>query len=112
MPTKTITTNDARLLLRQPAVVDKLNVPDIPTREIVRKASTRSISIAVVLVTLGAVFWMNASSLVAILTTPDRLERLEEAVAHCHEDKTRLETEIQTLRNRVVDLERQLNFKP
>lgn len=107
-----VTTNDACLLLRQPAVVDKLNVPDIPTREIVRKASRLSISIGVILLTVAGGFWLNAKAIVDIIAAPDRLERLEQAVAHCHEDKVRLEVEIQTLRNRVVDLERQLNFKP
>lgn len=106
----TITTNDARLLLRQPAVVDKLNVPDIPTREIVRKASPLSISIGLVLLAVALGFWMNAKAIVDILASPDRLKMLEQAVAHCREDKVRLEVEIQTLRNRVVELERQVNF--
>lgn len=108
----TKTTNDARLLLRQPAVVDKLNVPEIPTREIVNKARPWAISLGIILLVVAGGFWLNASTIIAVLAAPDRIEKLEQAVAHCHEDKVRLEVEIQTLRNRVVDLERQLNFKP
>ena len=107
-----ISTADSHVIFRQLAVADKLNVPDIPTREIVRKASGLSISIGVVLITVAIGFWLNAKAIVDIIDAPDRLERLEQQVAHCHEDKVRLEVEIQTLRNRVVDLERQLNIKP
>ncbi len=105
-----ISTADAVHVARQPAVTEanKINVPDIPTREIVRKASGLSISIAVVLLTVAGGFWMNAKAIVDILAAPDRLKALEETVQHCHQDKVRLETEIQTLRNRVVDLEREV----
>ena len=104
-----ISTADADVVRAQPAVeTNKINVPDIPTREIVRKASGLSISIAVVLTTVAGGFWMNAKSIVDILATPDKIKALEEMVSHCHADKVRLETEIQTLRNRVVELERQV----
>lgn len=104
-----ISTADADVVRKQPSVeTNKLNIPDIPTREIVRKASGLSISIAVVLLAAAGAFFMNAKAIVDIIAAPDRLKALEEMVNHCHADKVRLETEIQTLRNRVVDLEREV----
>ncbi len=84
----------------------KIGLPDIPTKEIVRKTSPWAISLAVILFVVAGGFWMNASTIITILASPDRIERLEQMVAHCHEDKVRLEVEIHTLRNRVVELER------
>lgn len=86
--------------------VSKIGLPEIPTKEIMRKASPLSISLAIILAVLFGGFWLNASSFVAISASPDRIQRLEQAVAHCHEDKVRLEAEIALLRNRVVELER------
>lgn len=90
---------------------NKIPVPEIPVKEIVRKASPLSISIAVVLLMVFGGFWLNASSLVAILAAPDRLKRLEDAVEHCHKDKVQLEVEIQALRMKVTALENEIARK-
>lgn len=110
-----ISTADSAVVRYMPetasVAVNKIPVPEIPVKEIVRKASPLSISIAFVLLTLFLGFWLNAASIVAIISAPDRLQRLEEAVKHCHDDKVRLETEIQELRVEVTALEKEIARK-
>jgi hypothetical protein len=108
----TVSTHNATLIHRLPTAVDKVDLPDIPTREIVNKARPWAISLGIILFVVASGFWMNASTIIAVLAAPDRIEKLELLVQHCHEDKKRQEVEIQALRQRVGELERQLNFKP
>lgn len=49
--------------------------------------------------------WFLRDMIIQLASNQDRIAKLEQAVEHCHQDKTRLEAEIQRLRDRVQELE-------